>query len=1121
MTSIARRFLPGLFLFCTAITLSAAPRHLLQHPALSQKQIVFAYAGDLWSVARTGGTATRLTSGIGVESEPAFSPDGQTVAFTGEYDGNVDVFTVPAAGGSPKRITHHPDADNVVGWTPDGKRIIFRSTRESYSRYTKLFTVSTDGGLPEAMPLPMGYSGAYSPDGKKFVYAPLGTGGGFGNFTAWKRYRGGRASYLWLADMSTLDTVKIPRTDSQDFNPMWLGDRIYFLSDRTGKVSLFRYDPATMSVTDVVKNTGYDINSANAGGGGIVYDQFGEIHVFDVKTGKSSKIDIEVTGDMPEVRPRFLDVSAELRNGRISPTGARAVFEAHGEVLTLPAAKGDFRNLTNTPGVMERTPAWSPDGQSVAYFSDESGEYALHIRAQNGAGEPKKIAISKEPAYYVDPQWSPDSKFVAFHDNRLNFWLCDVAAGKITKLDTDRLNSNETDAAWSPDSKWLAFSKGLGNRLRAIYVYSLESGKMTQVTDGMSDARYPAFDRDGQYLYFAASTNYGTSISGLDMSSDAFSTTRSIYAVVLSAEGASPVAPESDEEKSAAERAAAVRNERGTGSTMGSETARPAKPVRIDLENIGQRIVALPIPPRSFADLQAGKAGVLFLLESGASGRSGQGLGRTLHKYSVKSRKLETFAQGLASCDVSADGEKILVSMIAAGAIENAPPGSGEATPRRTYAIIGTTMPMKPGEGVLRTANLQVRTDPMAEWQQMYREVWRIESAFFYDSKFHGVNIQEAQQTYAQYVDGIAARADLNYIFQEMLGEFTVGHMRGGGGALPNPKRIPGGLLGADYEIANGLYRLKRIYSGESWNPQLRSPLVQPGLKVAKGDTILAVNGQNLTAADDISRLLEATANRTVVLKLASDASGTGSHEVSVVPVASETALRNLSWVEDNRRKVDQLSGGKLAYAYMPDTALGGLTSFNRYFFAQTDRQGVILDERFNSGGQVADYVIEVLKRPLMSWWKPRYGDIYKTPAGSIQGPKVMVTNEFAGSGGDAMPWLFRQAKLGTLVGKRTWGGLVGVGAYPPLMDGGSVTAPSFRFFTPAGEWDVENHGVAPDVEVELDPKLVASGHDPQLEKAVAIAMAQLEKQSPAQPKVPKFPDYHHPASNTSGAGGN
>ncbi len=1089
-------------LACASLLNAAEGRQLLQRPALSQTHIAFSYAGDLWTVARAGGAAVRLSSGIGFESDAAFSPDGQTLAFTGEYDGNVDVYTVPVTGGTPKRITYHPDADNVIGWTPDGKRIIFRSGRDSFSRFTKLFTVPVEGGLPQSMPLPMGYSGAFSPDGKKFVYAPLGVGGGFSNFVAWKRYRGGRASYLWLADMTTLETVKIPRTDSQDFDPMWLGDKVYFLSDRTGKASLYRYDPATKAVTDLLKNTGYDINSAKAGPGGIVYDQFGDIHIYDAKTGKDAKINIDITGDMPELRPRFTDVSTEIRNIGISATGVRAVIEAHGEILTLPAAKGDTRNLTNTPGVMERSPEWSPDGQSIAYFSDQDGPYALHVKAQSGLGETKKIFISKDAAYYRNPQWSPDSKHIAFHDNRLNFWLAEIASGKVTKLHTDRISDNNADTAWSPDSKWLAFTPALANRMHAVFLYSLDSAKSAQVTDGMSDARMPAFDRDGQYLYFAASTDFGTSISGLDMSSDAFSTTRSIYAVVLSNDAMSPIAPESDEEKAVAERSPVRR----PGAPENAAT--PAKPTRIDLDGISGRIVALPIPARSYVSLSAGKAGVLFVAESRASGRAGQGTGRTLHKFDVKTKKLETFAQSVMNYAISADGEKILVGMGGAG--EDAVPAGPGVAPRLNYAIVSTATAMKAGDGALKLANLQIRVEPMAEWQQMYREVWRIESAYFYDSKFHGVNIQEAEQTYAQYVKTIASRAELNYIFQEMLGEFSVGHMRGGGGTIPNPKRVPGGLLGADYEITDGRYRLKRIYSGESWNPQLRSPLVQPGLKVQQGDFILAINGENLSATDDISQLLEATANHSVRLRVASDANGTNAREVTVIPAASETALRNLSWIDDNRRKVDQLSGGKLAYAYMPDTGLGGLTSFNRYFFAQTDRQGLVLDERYNGGGQVADYVIEVLKRPLMSYWKPRYGDVYKTPAGSIQGPKVMIVNEFAGSGGDAMPWLFRQAKLGTLVGKRTWGGLVGVGNYPPLMDGGNVTAPSFGFFSPAGEWDVENRGVAPDVEVELDPKSVAAGRDPQLEKAVSLALAELEKTTVPTPKVPKFPDYHH-----------
>jgi tricorn protease len=1086
----------ALTLSFTCALLADTHPHLLQKPALSQTQIVFSYAGDLWIVNRTGGAAQRLTSGTGIESEPVFSPDGKTIAFTGEYDGNVDVFTIPAAGGTPKRITHHPDPDNAIGFTPDGKNIVFRSSRETYSRFTRLFTVPVEGGLPKPLPLPMGYSGAFSPDGKRFAYAPIGVGGGFTNFIAWKRYRGGRASFLWIVDMYTLETQKIPRTDSADFDPMWIGDKVYFLSDRNGAVSLFGFDPATKALNEVVKNAGYDIDSAKAGPGGIVYDQFGDIWLYDATKGKSAKVDISISGDMPEVRPHFTDVSQEIRSPRISPTGARALFEAHGEILTVPASKGDFRNLTNTPGVMERSPSWSPDGQSIAYFSDESGEYALHIKPQSGAGATRKIAIAPDSAYYTGPQWSPDSKFIVFHDNRLNFWLADIAAGKASKLDTDELNNSNNDASWSPDSKWIAFSKGLPNRLHAINLYSLASGKRTQVTDGMSDARYPQFDKDGQYLYFTASTNYGTTVSGLDMSSDQFEVTRSVYALVLSSDASSPVAPESDEEKPGA--AHPARTPPADAATV--------KPVRVDLSDMERRIVALPIPARSFDGLVAGKPGTLFLSESSSGFARAASPAHTLQRFDLKTRKLEVFAPGVADFDLSADGEKMLIAL--AGPAQDTPAPRGGARPAQ-YAIVPAATPLKPGDGLLRLTNLEVRVDPVAEWKQMYHEAWRIERAYFYDPHFHGLDIASAEKKYEPYLDSLASRADLNYIFQEMLGEFTVGHMRGNGGNIPSPRHVPGGLLGADYEIADGHYKLKRIYSGESWNPQLRAPLVQPGVKVSAGDYILSINGQDLTAADDISRLLEDTANRTVTLKVASDAGGGNAHEIAVVPVANEQALRNLAWIEENRRKVDQLSGGKLAYVYMPDTGQGGLTSFNRYFFAQTDRKGVVLDERFNAGGQVADYVIEVLRRPLLSYWAPRYGDIYKTPAGSIQGPKVMIVNEFAGSGGDAMPWLFRNQQLGTLVGKRTWGGLVGVGNYPVLMDGGSITAPSFGFFSPKGEWDVENHGVAPDVEVEMSPMQVVAGHDPQLERAVTIAMDQLKKQPAAEPRKPEYPNYH------------
>lgn len=1095
-------------LLCGASSAFAAPTlHLLHKPVMNKTTIVFTYAGDLWSVPRDGGLATRLTGGTGNETEAAISPDGGTLAFTGEYDGNIDVFTMPIAGGVPKRVTYHPDADRVVGWTPDGSRILFRSNRESFSRFTQLYTVAPAGGLPTVLPLPMACTGAFSPDGKQMIYAPLDGGQfapGFNNFVSWKRYRGGTASYLWLVNLSDLNTVKVPRKDSNDIAPMWIGDKIYFLSDRNGPMTLYRWDPKSKGEpVELIPNRGKDIDAASAGPGGIVYEQFGRIMMYDIASNKSHEVPIELAADLGEVRPHFQNVAREIRSISISPSGARAVLEAHGEIVTAPAEKGDIRNLTNTPGVMERTPAWSPDGKTIAYFSDESGEYALHIKTQNGEGETKKIPLAGKSAFYFDPKWSLDSKHVAFTDNQMNLWDVEVEAAKLTKVDTDYAYELNRDFSWSGDSKWIAFVRILPNNFHALFVYSFDSGKSTQITDGMSEALAPVFDRDGQYLYFTASTNSGPTISGLDMTSDEHEVTSNIYMIVLPNDIPSPLTPESDEEKASA--TPAKKSEEG-----GAKTPEAPKAVRIEFDKIEQRILAMPLPARTYTALQAGHAGIIYFTEAQA-GSAGQGGGETLSKFDLKTRKTEKLADGVAGFEVSANGDKMLVHMAGGG-------GRGGGAPQ--YAIVSATAPVKAGEGNLNLATIDVNVDPIAEWKQMYHEVWRIERSYFYDANLHGVNSADGEKEYEKYLDGLGSRNDLNYVFHALLSEFTVGHLRGGGGTVPQVKTVPGGLLGADYELANGRYRFRKIYTGESWNPRLRAPLTQPGLNVSVGEYVLAINGVPLTDKDDISRLLEGTSEKSVVLKIGADASGANSREVTVRPVASEMPLRHEAWVESNRHKVDQLSGGQLAYVYMPDTAQGGLTSFTRYYFAQTDKHGAVIDERYNSGGQVADYVIEVLNRKLLGYWSPRYGAIFRTSAASILGPKVMITNEFAGSGGDAMPWMFKYTHTGTVIGKRTWGGLVGVSQYPTLLDGGNVTSPNFGFFSPEGQWDVENHGVAPDIEVELDPKAVHEGHDPQLERAVAVAMEQLKKNPPPEPKRPPFPNYQRPTGAASGGAG-
>jgi tricorn protease len=1069
---------------------------LLQGPTLSKTQIAFAYGGDIWIVSRAGGDAQRLVTGTGMLMGPHFSPDGSMLAYTGDYEGNLDVYVVPASGGQPKRLTYHPGPDIAVGWSPDGKSVLFHSHRLSYADSDQLFTVPVDGVFPTSLPLPQAEDGAFSPDGSHIAYVPY-----FQWEPNWKHYRGGQTTPIWIADLADSSIVKVPRDGSNDHNPLWVGDKVYFLSDRSGPVTLFEYDSRSQQVKQLIKNDGIDFKSASAGPGAIVYEQFGAIYLYDLHSGKSKRMNITVNGDMPQVRPRFDKVEKQIQNSQISPTGARAVFEAHGEIFTVPAEKGDVRNITNSPAVADRDPAWSPDGKSLAYFSDESGEYALHISPQNGLGPVTKIDLGKPPTFFYSPAWSPDSKKITYFDKRLNLWYVDLEKKTPVHVDTDLFDGSSFSTVWAPDSKWLAYTKQLDNRMHAIFVYSLETAKATQITDGMSDVQTPDFDKGGKYLYFTASTDIGL-VAGGDMSAIDRPVSRSVYVVVLKKGVASPLAPESDEEnkKTDAEGAkegpgdkAAADKSKESAEAKDKDKEKPKEPpkVEIDFDKIGQRILAMPIPAKNYFGLTAGKEGEIFFVEGPPTISFEGPPSLTAWKFTLKTRKTDKLVEGISVFTTSFDGEKMLYKQ-------------GQA-----WFINPADKPPEAGKGGLKTADMEVHVDPRAEWKQMYHEVWRIERDFFYDPHHHGLDLEQAEKTFAPYLDNVTSRGDLNYVFREMLSYMSVGHMFVGGGTQPEIPKVKVGLLGADYKIENGRYRFTHVYDGENWNPKLQAPLTQPGVDVREGEYLLAVNGRELHDTDNIYSFFLETAGQQAVLKIGPNPNDTGSRQVTVVPVDNEQNLRNLYWIESNRRKVDELTGGKVAYVYVPDTGPGGYSNFNRYFFAQVGKQAAIIDERFNHGGFLADFIVDYLRRPLLNKVMTREGKDQWEPAGAIYGPKVMIVNQFAGSGGDALPWYFRKLAIGTIVGEKTWGGLIGIGGYPPLLDNGYVMAPRWAIYGLQGEWEVENHGIKPDIEVSMDPKAVRDGHDPQLEKAIETVMELLKQHPIPDYAKPAYPDYH------------
>jgi tricorn protease len=1062
---------------------------LLTQPAVGASHIAFVYAGDLYSADLNGGNVRRLTSDDGVEVNPVLSPNGSTIAFSAQYDGNLDLFTVPVTGGAPTRLTWHPGPDVAQGFTPDGKAVLFASTRAAYNnRYSQLYTIPVEGGVEEPLPIPNASRATFAPDGARLAYNPLPA-----QWLQWKQYRGGTAAQIWLYNSKGHAVEKIPQpaSRSNDTDPMWLGDTVYFRSDRGGEFNLFAFETKNKQVRQLTHHTDFPVLSASAGHGRIIYEQAGSLHMLDLQNGGSRKLTIGIASDLRETRPRFVKGTRWIRDAGLSPTGARAVFGFRGEIVTVPGEKGDVRNLTNSVAAHDRSPSWSPDGRSIAWFSDQSGEYQLYIGSQDGKGEPRAIKVAGE-GFYNHPVWSPDSQKIAYWDNSQSVYWVDVSSAVSKKVASQPVYGPNVMISydWSPDSKWLAYAMNNQANITTVYVHSTEQGKSLQVSDGLSEVRNPVFDKSGKYLFFLASTDAGPVRDWFALSNADMRATSTIYLAVLPNDVVSPLARESDEEKPGAAKKSdeADKPEEKKADAAPApvpEEKAPAKkdaPFRIDFEGLEYRILDLPIPPADLMNLQVGSAGHVYYLKTVDQRPS-------LNRYDLTTRKNETILPEVNEYVVSADGKKLLYR-------------SGT-----NWSIVATTKKVEPSDGRLPADNIEVRIDPLAEWKQIFEEAWRINRDYFYAPNMHGVDWKKQHDKYAAFLPHVANRADLNRVLQWMSSELSVGHHNvSGGDALTEPRNINGGLLGADYEVANGRYRLRKVYGGLNWNPQLRAPLTEPGVNAKAGEYILAVNGKELRPPTNIYSLFENTSGRIVELTLGPNPDGGGSRIVQVVPVGNETALRNRDWVEANLRKVDKATGGRVAYVYVPNTSAAGHSFFKRYFYPQVQKDAIIIDERFNSGGSVADYYIDILRRPFIANWAMRYGTDMKTPFASIQGPKAMLIDETAGSGGDLLPWMFRKYKMGPLVGKRTWGGLVGTLGYPVLMDGGRITAPNLAIWTPEDGWVVENEGVPPDIEVEQTPADVIAGRDPQLEKAIEVVLEELKRNPPAPASRPAYP---------------
>lgn len=1067
--------LPLLALLLPAGTVAAQESRLLREPTASEHHIVFAHGGDLWLTARDGGEARRLTSTPAVESDPHLSPDGAWLAFTSNRGGIPQVYVMPVEGGEPTRLTWYPAPSWVRGWTPDGSAILYASGRESApTTHARLWTVSREGGPSTRLAAPMGMRGSFEEGGSRLVVDRVDRWD-----VEWRSYRGGQNTALVILDLDDLGEVHLPNERTTDTHPVWVGDRVYFISDRDGASNVWSYQVGSGALEQLTRFVDAEVKSLGGGGGILVFEQDGWVHTMDPSSGAVRRLSITVRGDFPWAAARWVDLGGNIAAASLSPSGQRAVMEARGEIFTVPLEHGNARNLSRTTGAADRAPIWSPDGARVAWFSDDGTGYRLLLADQEGLIPPSVVDIGDSKMAWT-PSWSPDGARIAFVDDLARIRVVELASGAIRTVDTDGSTVNRGGVApvWSPDSRWLAYAKAFPNRFRRIVVWSVEGGEARPVTDPMADAYSPSWDRDGRHLWFLASTDLGLAAGWANTSSISARPSYGPWVAILRGDDPSPFPPRSSEEG-----APPTRRNGGTGVAADGAQAADST-VRIDFDGIDRRVLALPMPARRYTLAVAGPRGTVFLGEQVENEP-----GVVLHRFSLQDRSAEVFTRGASRISVSASGERILFQ------------SGGQ------WRVVDTARPPDATSGRL-TLDLRAWIDPAEEWRQIFEESWRYQRDFFYDPGTHGADWDAVRRRYEPLVPHVRHRADLSYVLDKVNGELSVGHSFVGGGALPAVDTSRVGLLGVDLEPAGGRWRIARIFHSESWNPGLDAPMDRPGMRVREGMYLLAVNGVEFTAADDPYRFLDGTAGRQTVLHLAETPSMEGAWTETVTPVQSEAGLRQRAWVEGNRRRVDELSGGRLAYVWVPNTGGQGTSSFDRYYFSQQDRQGAVIDERFNGGGLLDDYMVDLMGRRLRAAITNEApgSEPFRLPAG-VLGPKVLLINEMAGSGGDFFPWAFRRQQVGPIIGTRTWGGLVRSCSHYPMVDGGFVTSPCNAVFDPIrGEWIAENEGVPPDIEVRMDARAVSEGRDPQLERGVAEALRLLAEEGVPPVVVPPFP---------------